>query len=464
GDLLFTSITSFSNVERLQEEDTEMGPLPLLNPTFRADTDTFTQEFRLARTEGSFRWLAGGYYFDNEAVGIYDLDTVPIIDFLLLDADWTQDTKSWQVFGQVEVDFADAWTLVAGVRFTDEEKEMDFENIDRNGAIAFCTTIGAPPPVCGGPLLGTSPWRPTVDHAALFNVSSVGSLAILDESYVTGKLELDYRLSDDAMIYGSFSRGAKSPGFLNGFIDTTGNFAFNILVPAGDPLCPQLPFSNSIACTDLAFRKEELNAFELGLKSTIAGTTRFNAAAFYYDYTDMQVFAFQFFNQIIFNADAEMYGAEIEIQSSPTEGLDLQFGLSYLDATVKDIASRDSGTRLDRSPVSAPEVTLNALVRYEWPVGAGRLAVQGWANYQSETFYDILNHPVSKEDGYTVVNFRASYLSADDTWELYAFVNNAFEEEYIVYTFDFTIPWGFNQRAFGPPRWWGVGFHYGWGG
>ena len=459
GDLLFTSITSFSNVERLQEEDTEMGPLPAIVPTFAAETDTFTQEFRLARDEGSFRWLAGAYFFDNEVVGRYDLDTTIILDFVFLDTDYTQDTESWAVFGQLEFDLSDDWTLIAGLRYTDEEKTMNFENIDTFGTIGFCSISG----VCGVPPTPISPWRPTADHALLFNESAVGSLAKHEEEYVTGKLELDFQVNDDVMIYGSYSRGAKSPGFNSGFIDTTGLFAANIVVPAGDPLCSSLPFSNSIACTDLPFKKEELNAFEVGLKSTIGGTTRLNAAAFYYDYSDMQVFAFQFFNQIIFNADAEMFGAEFEIQSSPTEGLDLQFGLSYLDATAENIPNRDSGTLQDRTPVSAPELTVNALIRYEWPVGAGSLALQAWANYQDETFFDILNHPVAKEDGYTVVNFRGSYIGSGGNWEVYAFLNNAFDEEYKTYTFDFTIPFGFNQQAFGPPSWWGAGFRYSWG-
>jgi len=459
GDLLLTSITSDSNVERLQEEDTEMSPLPLIVPTFAADTDTFTQELRLARTTGPFRWMVGAYYFDNEVEGHYDLDTTQILEFVFLDTDYTQDTESWQVFGQLELDFADAWTLIAGLRYTDEEKTMDFENIDTFGTIGFCSTTGE----CGVPPTPISSWRPTADHALLFSESTVGSLAQHDEGYVTGKLELDYRVSDDVMIYGSYSLGAKSPGFNSGFIDTTGLFAANIVVPAGDPLCAELPFANDIACTDLPFEKEELDAFEVGFKSTILNdTTRFNAAAFYYDYSDMQVFAFQFFNQIIFNADATMYGAEIELQSSPVEGLDLQFGMSYLDATVEDIPNRASPGVQDRTPVSAPEWTLNALIRYEWPALGGRLAVQGWANYQDETYFDILNHPVSREDGYTVANFRASYLTENDQWELYAFVHNAFDEEYKTYTFDFTIPFGFNQQAFGPPLWWGVGFRYGW--
>lgn len=460
GDLVFTSITSASNVERLQEEDTEMSPLPILVPTFAAETDTVTQEFRLARTEGPTRWLAGAYYFDNEVEGMYDLDTTQILGFVLLDTNYKQETNSWAVFGQMEFDLADAWTLIAGLRYTDEEKTMNYEDIDLFGTIGFCSTTG----MCGVPATPISPWRPTADHAVLFSESSVGSLAKHEEEYVTGKLELDYRVSDDVMVYGSYSLGAKSPGFNSGFIDTTDLFAGNIVVPAGDALCPMLPFSNSVACTDLPFKKEELNAFEVGVKSTIFdGTTRFNAATFYYDYSDMQVFAFQFFNQIIFNADAEMYGAEIELQSSPTDGLDLQFGLSYLDATAEDIPLRASPGVQDRTPVSAPEWTMNALVRYEWPAFGGTWAVQGWANYQSETYYDILNHPVSREDGYTVVNFRTSYVPANENWEFYAFVNNAFEEEYLTYTFDFTIPFGFNQQAYGPPRWWGAGFQYRWG-
>jgi iron complex outermembrane receptor protein len=461
GDLLFTSITSTSNVERLQEEDTEMGPMPIINPTFAAETDTFTQEFRLASTEGSTRWLVGAYYFDNEVTGIYDLDTTQILDLVLFDVDYTQDTESWQAFGQVEFDFSDTWTLVAGVRYTDEEKTMNFENIDLWGTIGFCSTNDM---ACGVPATPISAWRPTADHTILFSESAVGSLAKHDESYVTGKVELDYNISDDMMIYGSYSLGAKSPGFNSGFIDTTGLLAANIVVPAGDPLCPELPFSNSVACSDLPFKKEELNAFEVGYKSTIFdGSTRLNAAAFYYDYSDMQVFAFQFFNQIIFNADAEMFGAEIELQSSPMEGLDLQFGLSYLDATVEDIPQRSTPGVQDRTPVAAPEWTANALVRYEWPAFGGSWSVMGWAYYQSETYYDILNHPVSREDGYTVVNFRTAFVPANDNLEFYAFVNNAFEEEYIRYSFDFTIPFGFNQRSFGPPRWWGAGFTYSWG-
>jgi iron complex outermembrane receptor protein len=74
GNFIVTSITAFQNVDRLQSEDTEAGPFPLIQPTFIAETDTFTQELRIAGERDTFRWLAGVYYFDNDVEGHYALD------------------------------------------------------------------------------------------------------------------------------------------------------------------------------------------------------------------------------------------------------------------------------------------------------------------------------------------------------------------------------------------------------
>ncbi len=168
-------------------------------------------------------------------------------------------------------------------------------------------------------------------------------------------------------------------------------------------------------------------------------------------------------NQVIFNADAEIYGGEIEIASSPNEHWDLQLGIGVLDATVENIPTILEDAVRDRDMVSAPEFSLNVLVRYNWQALGGTWALQAWGNLVDTVWYDVQNHPVSEEDGYTVVNFRGSYTGGDGNWEIYAFVNNAFEEEYVSYSFDFTSA-GFNQEAAGMPRWWGAGFRYAWGG
>jgi iron complex outermembrane receptor protein len=422
GGVTLTSITGFQNVDRLQSEDTEASPLPLIVPTFAAETDTFTQELRLSGGEEQrFSWLAGAYYFDNDVEGDYILDLTNL-GFVNFNAAYTQETRSWAVFGQLEYDIAPNLVLVAGARVANEEKELDYLNRDVSGF--FTGVIGLP-----------------TDVAFDFDRASVGDLARHDDDSVSGRLGLDWKATEDLLLYGSISRGTKSAGFNVGFLDETLLFA-----------------SNTVAT--IPYGEETLTSYEVGFKSTWAGgRTRLNGAAFYYDYQDFQTFRFEILNQIIFNSDAEVSGVEFELQSSPTENWHFALGLSVLDATAKDIPS-PAGVLRDRDMVASPDIAANAIVRYEWPAAGGRFGIQASANYQDEVWYDIQNVPVSLEDGYTVANLRFSYASEGGDWELAAFVNNVTDEEYLAYTFDFTGTFGFNQQAYGSPRWAGVSFRY----
>lgn len=425
NNLAFTSITAFQNVDRLQSEDTEASPFPLILPTFTAETDTITQELRLAGGSETFRWLAGLYYFDNEVKGLYTLDLTNL-GFVFFDANYTQQTDSIALFGQLEFDLTDQWTLIVGSRIDSEEKELDYLNQDVSQNPNFFTEVVMLPS----------------NVAFDFDTGTVGDLAVHDNEFFSGKVQLDYRASDDLLIYGSYSQGVKSPGFNVGFLDE--NFIF----------------ASNTAAT-IPFDEETLRSLEVGFKSTLGGgNTRLNGAAFYYDYEDFQTFRFELLNQIIFNTDAEVTGLELELQTSPAEGWIIALGLSVLDATAENIPNPAGGPARERNMVAAPDLSANALLRYEWPAAGGKFAAQLWGNYQDETFYDIQNVPVSREDGYAVGNFRFSYTSGDDRWSLAAFVYNFTEEEYLSYTFDFTGTFGFNQQAYGAPRWAGLSFQY----
>ena len=421
GNVTWTSITAFQTVDRLQSEDTEAGPFPLVQPTFQAQTDTFTQELRVAGGSDALRWVAGLYYFNNDVDGHYTLDLTNL-GFIFFDANFTQETDSVALFGQLEFDLSDRWTLIVGARGASEEKELDYLNVDTSGF--FTGVVGLPTNV-----------------AFDFDTTSVGNLAKHDNDSFSGKLELDWKPNEDLLVYGSISQGTKSAGFNVGFLDE--NFIFA---------------SNSV--DTIPYGEETLTSFEVGFKSTLGdGRTRLNGSAFYYDYEDFQTFRFELLNAIIFNTDAEVSGGELELQSSPAEGWDLALGLSVLDATAKNIPNPLGGSR-DRDMVAAPDLSANALVSYTWPAFNGHMAVQAWANYQDEVFYDIQNVPVSREDGYTVSNLRVSYAAQDDRWNLAAFVHNIADEEYLIYTFDFTGFFGFNQQAYGQPRWSGITFQY----
>jgi iron complex outermembrane receptor protein len=418
GDVTLTSITAYTKVDRLQSEDTEASPEPFINPTFQATTETFSQELRANGGSDRFRWVAGLYYFDNDVDGHYLLDLTHI-GFVFFDANYDQTSESYSAFGQVEFDLTDAFTLIAGLRYANDKKELDYLNLETSGLYKefFDTNV-----------------------AFAFGESSVGDLAKHDDDSVSGKVELDWKPTDDVLLYGSVSRGTKAAGFNVGFLD---NFLFA---------------SNEV--DTIPFGEETLTSYELGFKwTTASGRTRLNGAAFYYDYKDFQTFRFENINQVIFNTDAEVKGGELELQTAPWDGWNIGLGLSLLDAKAKDIRSPTEVVR-DRDMVAAPEVSANALVRYEWPALGGRIGIQGTATYQDHIFYDIQNVPVSLEDGYTVGNVRLSYANDSSPWEIAAWVNNVTNEEYLVYTFDFTGTFGFNQQAYGRPRWAGVSFRY----
>ncbi len=425
-EISLVNIIAYDHVKRLQQEDTDSGPAPLLIPTFGADTDQFTEEFRVQGDYGQSRWVAGFYYYDQTVDGHYLLDLTNL-GFVNFDANYEQDTTAWSIFGQYEYDFAPQWTAIVGLRYTDETKEMDYLNVDASGF--FTGVVGLPTNV-----------------AFDFDEASVGSAAEHDKSNVTGKIELDYRPNDDWLWYASFSRGVKSAGFNTGFLDQTLLFA-----------------SNTVAT--IPFDDETLHAYEVGFKATLfGGTARLNGSGFYYDYMDFQTFRFELLNQVIFNTDAEVYGGELELQMNPWEGWDFAFGLSLLDATAQDIPAAGSGTPTDRTMVAAPDVSFNGLGRYEWPALGGMMAGLAKFKYQGETFFDIQNYDTAVEDGYVVADLRLQWTSEDERWQVAGFVNNVTDAEYLVYTFDFAGPtgFGFNQQAYGRPRWFGGSVMYTW--
>jgi iron complex outermembrane receptor protein len=388
-------------------------------PTFQATTKTFTQELRLAGGADRFRWLGGLYYFDNDVKGHYTLDLTNL-GFVYFDANYTQKSKSYAGFGQVEYDLAPTLTLIAGVRYANEKKELNYLNRDTSGI--FTALYGS-------------------DVAFDFSPASVGDLAKHDDNAVNGRLGLDWKPSQDLLIYGAIARGTKSAGFNVGFLDSTLTFASNTV-------------------DTIPFGEEKLTSYEIGVKSTFAGgRTRLNGAIFYYDYKDFQTFRFELLNQVIFNTNAKVKGGELELETSPGQGWHIGLGLSVLDAKADNIPS-PSGVLRTRDMVAAPNFSANALVRYEWPALGGRIGLQASATLQDHIYYDIQNVPVSLENGYTITNLRASFRPENDKWELAVFANNVTNEAYLSYTFDFTSTFGFNQQAFGQPRWVGASLHY----
>jgi outer membrane receptor protein involved in Fe transport len=154
------------------------------------DHSQFSQEFRLESSlEGSLEYILGVFYQTEEVdhTQHFDFDTAqaiadgfPLPPFVGRETfDLEQDTDSYAAFGQVTWHFTERLSTNLGLRYTRDEKDLDFSRMT-TGALPF----------------------PTYDLKDS-----------RDDSDVTPSINVQYDWGEDTMVYASFSQGFKSGGF-----------------------------------------------------------------------------------------------------------------------------------------------------------------------------------------------------------------------------------------------------------
>ncbi|WP_019531331.1 TonB-dependent receptor [Dasania marina] len=431
-DVTFTSITDYKEYDKLLFIDVDAAPVNQLANYAGVDASSFTQEFRLNGGTENSRWVAGFFFLnidnhsDNGLKGSANsilgaAPNAPIDIGVVADLE----TNSYSVFGHYEYDFAEDFTLITGLRVIQEEKDFEVDIGVFSSFSNFSVNQGE---LLNNPLGAGSPFHEKADKS---------------DTLWAGKIQLDYRLNDDTLMYAGVNRGVKSGSF-------------------NAPLLGA--FLGSGGVDALPYDEEVLISYEMGLKTTFHdGRTRFNVNAFYYDYSDYQAFLFVGVGGVVVNADAENYGIEVELQSNPMDGLDLMFSASWFDATVKDIPLR-SGSPLpprDVDPTYAPEFQATGLIRYEWEsFSGGTMAVQADVSYSDEYYYNLRNFDADKFDSYVMSNARVSWLSVEEKWELALSVKNITDERAGLQGFDLATLCGCNEVSYRAPRLYAVNVKY----
>jgi iron complex outermembrane receptor protein len=387
-NLSLISITAYDETEKLYEEDTDSSPQSFLEATYNVDSETFSQEFRLVGSSESTNWLLGFFYLNEELNQDQTLDLFrdlrPIFGFnpdlgtFFSRHEHQQETTTWAVYGQVEYQLAEQWLLTGGLRYTQEDVEFAAQ-------VAF--------------------------EEPDFSIPFVDFKDDIDNDNISGRLALNYYPNEDWMLYGSVTTGFKSGGF-------PGTFGFSPEEYQG-------------------YGPEEITAFEVGFKSTLADSrVQLNGAMFFYDYTDIQIYQILDSDspvpvqRLTNGGDAEIFGGELELTAQPTEGLYLLLGLAYLDTEFQDLTFGDldlSGNRL----ATAPEWSANGLARYDWSLGnGGGFYTQVDFTYSDEYFFDVFNSAHASQEAYTLLGARAGYISPDQNWELSLWGKNLSDEDY----------------------------------
>lgn len=401
--------------------------------------------------------------------------------------------ESYAVFGEVDYEISENLKLTAGLRYTNDTKNIR----DR---LTLFDTGTAPTWVP----FGTTDANPVYDAVGLgYRDSFTGDEAPAKWGEMTGRVVLnwtpDLEITDDTLIYASYSRGYKGGGFN--------------------------PPAKS-AETKQYFDPEFINAFEIGMKNTMMdGMLMANFTAFYYDYKGLQVSKIVDRTSVNENMDAKIWGLEAELQYAPTENWLFNASGAYLNTSVGDNSSIDprdpvqgdadhllikdysnasncavqlNGNDPSLIPVmiaaagdpfkylavptpgqanggafshcdgleavlagmepffnpggdpwfqvsgglpvslkgnelqQSPNFTMNLGAQYTHYMDDGmRLEMRADYYRQSSMYGRIFNRPIDKIAGWDVINMKATLKSSDDTWQVSAFVQNLADSDAI---------------------------------
>lgn len=425
-----TSITAYEENDRAHREDLDHAPADWIQNEWLTGAEQFSQELRLrsTREDASTRWIVGAYYSSEELDSFQSFTlrgfgpgALSLVGTTLegIAQTATQELESAAVFGELYRDLGAQWTLTAGLRYTYEEKSIGLD------AWIFDAD-------------GTSPAIPAFEAYSRNNVlfPTVHQDDDPDWSEMSGRLALEYRPVDDVMVYGSVARGFKAGGYNGGALLDQ---AEAVVV---DP--------------------EFLTAYELGLKSELLdGRLRLNAAAFYYDLTDQQVFVLESVGpglvvQTLSNAgESSVTGGEAELQFAPNDALLLSLGGSWLDAQFDEFTSGEQDFSGNRLP-AAPEFSATGLARYTWNLpNDAQLSLQGDFTYNDDQYFEATNNPVLAESAYAIGNARLEYSSADGRYSVALWGRNLADERYLIDGFD-NAAFGWIVYVPGDPRTYGV--------
>ena len=420
-NITFKSITSYRETEAEFNRDPDGSPLQFTHTYNDFEHEQFSQEVQLY---GNFfsemlDWIAGVYYFTEDATDNLRAQLVP--SFGTVNINGSVENESIAVFGQVTWHVTDRLGLTAGVRYTRDDKELlpdFFYEADAGGL--FYTGVG------GSPVLGNYG----------DGIARTVPYELVEDTFTktTPRFGIDYRLSDDWLTYFSYSEGFKSGGF------NARTTAFREAV--------------------LGFGPETLKTYEVGTKwQGFDNRVRVNMAAFYSDYSDVQVTVIDDIAPGTQNAgEIEIKGFEIEATALIGDGLQVNFGLGYLDskytslAPLADTVNPVSQIRKSNSLANTPDLSTTLAVEYAIPLAASELVLRGDWNYTDEVFNDDINSEILRAPSHHMFNASLAYTLGN--YKLVLWGENLSDERFIN-AGDANFVIGFLEANYNLPRTYG---------
>jgi iron complex outermembrane receptor protein len=218
------------------------------------------------------------------------------------------------------------------------------------------------------------------------------------------KVGVDYKLSDDAMVFASFTKGFKSGGW-NARVTDPRDFVL--------------------------YRPESVTSIEVGLKSTwLDNSLRLNLTYFDARYKDFIVTAINpATNSFITVNAAKMHnrGVEGELAWQPQEAVTFFANFGTNDA--KYTQSTTDAIALSSKVKRTPKATYSLGAELREPAGSGEVFANLWYSHQGEYYADLANSPYALVPSYPVLDASAGWESAEKDWRLSVSCKNCANKE-----------------------------------
>ena len=454
-----TAISAYRTFNTTDDADVDFNAADIADRYNRGESEVFSQELRLSGSRGRVDYLAGAYYFNQNlnswsttAPGAHALSAltggfIPRTAPAVLPGGYSlnvmlQDHEAWAVFGQVDVQLLDQWSVSAGLRYTDEKKKMDG---------AFTQGNFGPPPdfvAIGTNLFLASLGQARLDRSLLAPLTYPGwgyyltpAFAprpdvdeTLKDDQVTWNVKLSWTPNDDLLLYAGYATGFKS----------------------GGTNTDRIP-----AALSQVFGPEKSDSFEAGMKLVLPEQNlRVNLALHYTTVEDFQSNSFTGDGFNLRNAGKlEAKGGELEVAWSPLNGLALSAAYIYNEAEYDEFEQATcwlaapflagtpdpgrlnpgdafcdrTGDRLAGNPEHS--VLLSATLSRSFSDNLGGY-VHADYNHRSSIVMDGNADPIKMQDGFGLLNARAGLVLKAIDLDVSFWARNLLDEDWYGAVFD----------------------------
>jgi outer membrane receptor protein involved in Fe transport len=415
GDYELTAIVGYSDASFDSTYDVAVQGRPFFATLYSEDFDRLGAEFRIASDPGNtFSYIAGLYVSDEDLDNTIDsglsigglinvpgqfinLGGIPNAAGFVDGGTNKSSIDTISPFFSGTYQFRDDLRLIAGIRYSDVEKDLDRI---ANG----CTVLDFDPA--------------TQTHIRLFplpacEVNFTGKQDQFSSDNWMPEIIVQWDIGDNGTSYAKAGRSVKSGGH---------TFATSVPDEAS-----------------LTYDDEKATTYELGYKAMMMDDRlQVNAAVFFTQYDDLQVNSFTADasgvpQAIINNAgESEAKGIELEINFAAFEWLKVGTSLGYLDHEYKDHEAGACGfgaipdgskpgtcDHTGEDTPFAPEYSAVIYADVEHPLSQNLVLTAGVdVAYSDDYFTEGTITSDVMQDSYTRVDARIGIASASDTWSL----------------------------------------------